>query len=382
MPARARRAGRGSHLEQDRTVIAELCATLAALVIAGGAVAAREQPAPERLRFEVAPGKVLARNLYLTHELSVESMGQTLDGGPFRPERVAGSISTWHKVTVDDEILEVSDGRPTRLRRTFTDLGGGGKLRFGPQKGPRTREEEAVLTSPMTHRAVDLLWIPEEGTWSRCWSVREADEVWLQGLDGDADMLALLPPGEVAVGESWEIPLTAVRVLLAPGGNTLITPRTRNVFSRSVEVGVGGDFSEILGAELSGRFSARLAEVREEGAARVARVELSLEGVHGVADRTELWRTSMPIEEKREKARLIGAFVEHTLDAQGELLWDLTAGHLRSVGLNGRQRFVSTLSKDLAGAQGPTRMDAQSTFTGALSFSYTVEERAAAQGDK
>jgi len=367
-----------------RVSIARACAAAAAVLLAAapGPAAGAAAAAPERLRFEPAAVTVLSKNLYISHELALESMGQTLAGGPFRPERIAGSISTWHKVTVDDELLEVQDGVPARLRRTFTDLGGGGKLRFGPQTGPRTREEEAVLTSPMRDRTVDLLWVPEERSWSRCWSRLEADEVWLAGLDGDADLLALLPPGEVAVGESWEIPLTAVRALLAPGGNTLITPRTRNVFSRTVEIGVGGDFSEILASELSGRLSARLAEVREEGGARLARVELALEGLHGVNDRTELWRTSMPIEEKREKARLLGAFLEYTLDATGVLVWDLTAGHARSLELEGRQRFVTTLSKDLAGPQGPTRMDAQSTFAGTLTLSFTVEERPAAQGGR
>jgi hypothetical protein len=120
--------------------------------------------------------------------------------------------------------------------------------------------------------------------------------------------------------------------------------------------------------------------VREEGASRLARIELALENLHGIADRTDLWRTSMPVEEKREKARLIGAFLEHTLDAQGELVWDLTAGHARSLELNGRERFVTTLTKDLAGPNGTARMDAQSTFAGTLSLNFTVEERAAHVG--
>jgi hypothetical protein len=368
-------------------VIAELCAAIAGLFLTASTAVAPNaaltpgtQGAPERLRFAPAAGIVLARNLYISHELVLESMGQTLDGGPFRPERIAGSISTWHKVTVDDELLAVADGRPTRLKRTFTDLGGGGKLRFGPEAGPRSREEDAVLTSPMSGRTIELLWIPEESSWSRCWSQLEADEVWLAGLEGDCDLLELLPPNEVSVGQTWEIPLSAVRSMLAPGGNTLITPRTRNVFSRTVEIGVGGDFSELLGPDLSGSLRARLAEVREEGGSRLARIELVLEGLHGIADRTELWRTSMPIEEKREKARLIGAFLEHSLDAQGELVWDLTAARARSLELNGRERFVTTLSKDIAGPDGPTRMDAQSTFAGTLSVSFTVEERALPAG--
>ena len=365
-------------------MIAELCAGIAGWLVAASTAVVPAMPgtqgAPERLRFAPKPGIVLARNLYISHELALESMGQTLNGGPFRPERIAGSISTWHKVTVDDELLAVADGRPTHMKRTFTDLGGGGKLRFGPESGPRTREEEAVLTSPMRSRTVDLVWIPEESSWSRCWSQLEADEVWLAGLEGDSDLLQLLPPNEVSVGDTWEIPLTAVRSVLAPGGNTLITPRTRNVFSRTVEIGVGGDFSELLSTDLSGSFRARLAEVREEGASRLARIELALESLHSIADRTELWRTSMPVEEKREKARLIGAFLEHALDAKGELVWDLTAGHARSLKLSGNERFVTTLTKDLAGPNGTARMDAQSTFAGTLSLDFTVEERAAPVG--
>ena len=358
-------------------------ASLAGLLLAWGAAAApRAAPAPEHLRFEVGAGSALLKNIYLAHELSVESMGQSIDGGPFQAERIAGAISSWHKVTVEDRILDAADGRPTRLRRTFTDMGGGGKLRVGPANAPPNREEDAVLTSPLTHRAVDYLWVPDEGAWSRCYADQEADEEWLAGLDGDFDLLALLPPGEVAVGESWTLPPDCVRALLAPGGNHLITPRTRNVFSRTIEVGVGGDFAEILGQELSGVVTARLAEVSEEGGARLARVELAIEGLHGVADRTELWRISMPLEEKREKSRLIGAYLEHTLDATGVLVWDLSAGRARSLELSGRQRFVTTLSKDLAGAQGPRRLEAQSTFGGTLSVSFTIEQLSAPEGGK
>lgn len=329
----------------------------------------------ESLRFAPAPG-VLVRNLHIGHELTLEAMGQVRDGGPFQAERLSSWVSSWLKVTAEDQLLAVEGGRPTRFVRTYTDLGGGGKLTLRPEGSPKQREEDAVLVSPLRERSVDFQWVPEEGDWGRSWSRVHAEEEWLAEIHGDMDLLALLPAGEVAEGDTWDVPIEAVRSLLAPGGNHLITPRTPNVFSRTIEVGVGGDFSEVLGDQLAGRLTARLAGVANEQGVRLARVELRIEGLQSIRDRTELWRTSMPREERREEARLVSVLLEYSLDAEGELVWDLDAGHARSLQLSGRERFVSNLAKDLPVDGGLARIDAQATFGGTLSLSYDITPRA------
>ena len=168
--------------------------------------------------------------------------------------------------------------------------------------------------------------------------------------------------------------------LLAPGGNHLVTPRTTNVFSRTIELGVGGDLSEVLGPDLIGRATARYVGQREQDGRRLAAIEVAIEGLQSLRDRTELYRTAMPDEELREEARLVGVLLEYRLDARGELLWDLDLGHAHALELRGEETFVSTISKELPSQQGgASRIDAQATFSGTLELRFAVEPLAASR---
>jgi hypothetical protein len=350
------------------------------LLSAGLALAAQPPADPagaEGMRFQPADGSVLVKRFNIGHELNLDSVGQVFDGGPFQAERLTSTISTWFTLTAEDRYLELSDGRGRRLRRTYLDLGGGGKLNMRPEGFPQQPEQDAVLVSPLRNRSVDFTWIDAEQDWSRCWSTEHFDEEWLAGIRGDMDLLALLPPGEVAEGQGWELPIGAVRALLAPGGNHLITPRTPNVFSRTIEVGVGGDFSEILGPDLLGRLTATFTGVREQDGKRLAVVELSIEGLQSFADRTALYRTAMPEEERREQTRLVTVLLEYRLDARGELLWDLDAGHAHSVELSGEETFINSMTKELPTQGRLARIDAQATFSGTLTLSFEVAPRGA-----
>ena len=130
-----------------------------------GAAAAAPREAP---RFAVAPGSVLVKRLDVSHQLNMDSNGFMLDGGPFQPDGNTGVVTSWLTLTAQDRYLEVGAGRGTRLVRTYTDLGAGGKLQLRLQGSPEQVEADAVLVSPLRNRSVDLLWVPEEDDLSRC----------------------------------------------------------------------------------------------------------------------------------------------------------------------------------------------------------------------
>lgn len=324
------------------------------------------------LRYAPEPGSLLRRDLHVKHEIQLDGVSYTHEGqAPVRQD-TPGWISSFVKVSVDDRIDEVAGGRPLKLRRQWVDLGAQGTLNLAAAAGRPKFEDRAVLTSPLRGRRVDFAWVEAEGDWARQWVRDDAEEFWLAEMRGDMDGLGLLPEGPVAPGAEWSVPMEAVRGLLAPGGNHLITPRTTNIFGRTMEVGIGGDGAEVLGPELAGFARATFEGVREEGGERVAALRLSIEGLRSIADRTDLWRTSAPPEEQNEVARLLSTLLEYGLDARGEVLWNLERGHLHSVTLAGEELYMLAVTKFGGPVAAPYESVQQSSFRGTLQLSYKV----------
>lgn len=326
----------------------------------------------ERLVYDVAPGTVLRRELQVRHEIQFD--GVTFTRGDQTPMRqdMPGWFSTWLKVEVDDTIGKVADNRPLELRRRWIELGGTGALTMQLGQGRPKFEDRAVLSSPVSRRRVDFTWIDDENDWSRLWVRDDADEFWLAEMRGDMDGLGLIPAEPIAPGAEWDVPLETLRSLMAPGGNHLITPRTTTLFSRNIEVGIGGDYAEVLGPDLSGVVRARFSGVRDEGGERVAVLELDVQSLSSIVDRTEMWRYSAPPEEKNEVSHLVSALVQYQLDAKGEALWNLDRNHLHSVQLAGDEVYMLSVSKVGGPVAEPFDIIQQSSFRGKVELTYTV----------
>jgi hypothetical protein len=324
------------------------------------------------LRYDVAPGSVLRRDLLVKHEIQLDGVTFTRAGeSPVRQD-MPGWTSTFVKVTVDDTIGEVSGGLPRKLRRTWVDLGAQGTLQLAAAPGRPKFEDRAVLSSPLRERRVDFTWIEDESAWARLWVRDDAEEFWLAEMRGDMDALGLLPAAAVAPGDEWELSMETVRSLLAPGGNHLITPRTTNLFGRTMEVGIGGDLSEVLGPDLAGSARATFEGLREVDGERVAVLRLSVEGLRSINDRTDLWRLSAPAEERNEVAHLVSTLIEYGLDARGEALWSLERGHLHSLTLAGEEVFMLAVTKFGGPVTQPHETVQQSSFHGTLELTYRV----------
>lgn len=325
-----------------------------------------------QLRFDVKPQTVLRRDLLVRHELQLDGVSYTRAGEPPVRQDTPGWSSTFFKLTVDDTLGEVAGGLPRTLRRRWVDVGAQGTLSLNAAAGRPKFEDRAVLSSPLRERSVDFTWIEAEADWSRLWVRDDAEEFWLADMRGDMDGLGLLPAGAVSPGAQWELSMETVRQMLAPGGNHLITPRTTNIYGRTIEVGVGGDYAEVLGPELAGSARATFSGLREFDGERLAVLELSIEGLRSIADRTDLWRLSAPPEERNEVAHLVSALLEYGLDARGEALWNLARGHLHSVELAGEEVYMLSVTKHGGPVTNPFETIQQSSFRGRVELTYKV----------
>lgn len=337
----------------------------------------------ERLQFAVVPGTRLAKSLRLGHELQVERIGSTREDGPFVSDGTGGWLSANEKLEFVDEYVAVDALRPLELVRYHlrADFDAKATLSRGGQK----LDERSHSTSQLAGKSVAFTWIDAESDWSRCFARVEGDEEVLLGLRGELDLLGLLPGREVAPGDQWEIAPARLRDCLAPGGDLSMFPTDGSLFGRTIELGMGGDFADLLAPDFDGTVSATYRGVREitlasatEGeppsTLQVGVVELDIL-IASQADRTALYRSATPEAERRETSRLDSVPLEYNFSGKGELLWNLGGGHFHSLTITGKERFDMHIKKtQFVGARESFPYSQVATYSGDLSFELSASD--------
>lgn len=343
-------------------------ALLAALVL----VPARDEAL---LRFEVKSGTVLEKSFSANHEAAIEQVGFSREGSEVAPDGSGGWVSSTQVLQMRDAYVSVEGGRVRTLRRTVKEAGASGQLRL-TREGRKFMEDSNISGSPFFGMTFVHTWVEEEGVYARRYERDYGEEEWLQDLDYDFDALGLLPPGPVQVGASWEIEPERLRRVLAPGGDFQVTPRSPRQFGRSMKLGVCGDLDNVLGPVIAGSARATLESIEEREGMRFAKVVLECE-IASSKDRTELYDTAMPPEERKEPATLRGVEIAYTLKGSGVMLWNLTRGHLAQLDLSGPETFRLVVSKTASeGGEKEFEFSAVSAFGGTLKLQLVVKPAA------
>jgi hypothetical protein len=354
-----------------RTALSALClATLLAVPAAAGEV----------IRFDVEEGTRLVKTVLVRHELNLDEMGGSREGGPLMREDIGGWLTTAYRVNVIDEYLSVGDGRGQSFLRKFRDIGGHGKVNLSGGRG--RIEERSTGVSSLEGQTVLHTWVEEEGEYGRTYDELYGDEELLAGMVGDMDCLVLLPAGEVEVGASWELDTNSLRSILGPGGDLAMVPQEEGFFPRMIEVGLGGDLAEVLGRRITGTATATFTGVREVGGRRYGEIGLAL-SLASRRDRTAAYLTGMPKEEKREASSLESVTIDWSLTGDGELLWDLDAKRAESLRIQGREAVGATILKhSTEETDEPMLVGQHINFSGQLDLEFDVREGGAAtEGD-
>jgi hypothetical protein len=360
-------------------LFASLLVTLSALAATPSAHAG------DRLQFKPAAGTKAHKVFRAGHELRIDDNGMIQGDLPYVSDGTAGWISSTHRVEFLDHYVKVEGGKPLEFTRQIRDCVISAKANITRPNG-MVLTEQAPCASPLRRQKVRFTWAERLKDWARCYVDIDGEEPWLEQLNGDFEFLALLPAGDVEVGSQWTLPAEVLRSVLAPGGNHKITPATSNLFGRLVELGVAGDFADALGADLSGTVTATYRGQRKESegegdAAKsynVAVVEFEL-NLASAVDRTLLYVTAMPEQERREPARVDEVPVEYTLIGTATLLWDMDAGRAHSFKLQGQESYLSTVAKTRFDGRGSMVIRQMGRYSGPLTVEVTVRDGADVQ---
>lgn len=288
----------------------KLLLTAAALLLLSGS---RDEVA---LRFAPAEDTVLARTFDAEASYRLTAMTFSVNGEEIDTGGEVGDLRMEFQehVQVRDELGSSADGRPASLVRRFEEL--------SQETSWSAGEEESTSTSssPFQNRSVRFTWNDDEDRYA----AEAADDGELEAelaelLDEDMDLRLVLPEEEVEVGDEWKLDARLYLAFMWPSGllewqegdeEPTEEDRARN--RQTIE-------------NLEGEGRARLSEVLEEDGRRVAVLAIELE-----------IETYLEFEQELAEGQGtmgIKVTIERTLE--GELRWDLEAGHALSAELEG-----------------------------------------------
>ncbi|MSR61287.1 MAG: hypothetical protein EXS08_02405 [Planctomycetes bacterium] len=290
----------------------------------------------DELRFHVEPDARLTRSVQLTHDLTLASVSMTIDGQEVEDlgSDVGLRVHLEYSYVVHDLFEAVAEGQPRKVRRSFEELSGSER-----QESPDDPEQshEGDMESKLAGGEVVFTWDEEEQKFVAAFAEGETGEEYLlRGLEEDMDLRALLPAGEVAVGDQWQIELG--QDLLSPGGDLRIWDHDEAPDEIAAE--------DQLRANRHTKVTATYEGTRVEGDVELATIRLQIEG-----------SSSSELSESSGSMR-----VEDSSKLEGELRWDRTHGHARMLSLEGETRLGvrDTTTNTVEGAAYET----SSEFTG------------------
>jgi hypothetical protein len=321
-------------------------------------------------------GNTVTKSYTVEGELELEDMSLEVNGQDV--SAMAGqmemAMKTQMKLIVTDTYEAMGSDRPAKLKRAFDEISSNTHVsQSNPMMGDQ--ESDIPLTSELEGRTVVFTWDDAAADFETAFATDEGDPELLTGLAEDLDLRGFLPPGDVAEGDTWQVPTEAVKHALAPGGDLRLRPETMGEM-----MGMDQFSQNDLVGELEGDFEATYAGTREEDGVQVAVIKLKIDAT-SAQDLTE--RMSGIREQMKEQVPEgvdvdvdISAFdSEYEYEAEGELLWNVEAGMAHALHLSGEVRVIMDISMSMTMAgQGEQAMEISQTLAGTSTIALTTGE--------
>src|SRR5829696_4577218 len=116
----------------------------------------------DRLEFSVAAGARLHKKLRVNHELQIERVGSSRDGGEFISDGTGGWISAAERLDFLDQYVETNAARPLKFVREYREIEAQGKATV-TRGGGQKLEEKSRSTSQLAGKSVAFTWIDSDG---------------------------------------------------------------------------------------------------------------------------------------------------------------------------------------------------------------------------
>jgi hypothetical protein len=229
----------------------------------------------EEFKFSVASGTALSRTIEQETEMSLDNMSMyqnetDMSGMMGKMEVTAKSKLT---IKVSDKFVEMGDGAPNKLERTFETLSNATSVSMQADNPMIPSSDKDISGKSELEGKVVLFTRDGDGYKRTFGEDSTGDDEILAELDEDLDFRAFVPRGRKSVGDGWTIELDEFKKLLAPGGNLQIEMQQVEEDQMGFgSMGSEGNLWDQLG-DLEGEVKAEFIKLEGDGAAQVAVVK-------------------------------------------------------------------------------------------------------------
>ncbi len=353
---------------------------MAAAVIGGAPFLISNLQRGEKISFAVAEGSSVTKSFTTSITSSLDDMQMLMNGeeNAMMPS-IEMDMEVTSTVKVTDTYGAIADGRPSKLSRKFEEIGMGIDMEMAIEMMGDTQDEamEGSGESELEGKTVEFTWDKDAGEYVVQFAEDEnGDKELLEGLTEDMSLRGLLPKSEVAEGDTWEIDMANLVIIMAPGGDLGLEvdmDDEAGMMGGGPDPEMMSDFSALLGGEIDGEFTGKLMSVREVDGNRIAVIEIVVE-IDTKADLIDMALEQMDQEELPEGMEMDVTMmdVEFAYEAKGELLWNLTKGHVAGFELKGETAMAMEMAMEMSGMMEMT-MEMSMEMSGELGYSITVE---------
>ena len=305
----------------------------------------------DRIHFAPSEGSSAKKTFENKAEFTLDNLSVSVNGqeSPL-PAEMEMSLNSTQRVVVTDEYLANREGAPKKLRRSYDELANGVTVAMKMEMMGQSQNHDQDIKgqSELEGKKVLFTWDDEKGEYTRAFDAAEGKETLLKDLDEDMDLRALLPKSEVKEGDEWEIDVTSLATVLAPGGNLSIVPEEMEADESPMGMPGMGSMSDWLRGSLEGSAKGTFASIQEVDGVKLAVLKIVAK-ITVSKDMTEIVEEAMKNAKLPEGGQMEVDHmdIDYKFDGEGELRWDLAAGRAHSFTFSGPSNLNMDMSMGL-----------------------------------
>lgn len=337
-------------------------------------------PIADNLRFAPEVGSAASKTFTSNMTLELDDLSVLVDGENVLemfgvPEF---SMTAESSIAVVDEYAGIGTGRPTKLSRLYEALSTKSTVDVSMAGEGESQSDETG--SELAGKRVVFSWDEGAGVYNVAWAPDHSGEAeLLDGLEEDMDLRGLLPAGEVAEGDTWEIPTDALKAMWMPGGDLAweMDAEVDAEMEGAMREAMTSLFGDAFGDNLTGTRTATFKGTRDVDGTKVGviAVELDLEINLDLAEMIQkLLRENGEMPEEVDLQMSVASMAA-AITMEGELLWNMSQGLVHAMTLEGDFTASVEVEASVEAMGESTDFSASAEISGTQSMKVAAEKQ-------